>query len=180
MPWIYVEDWSLDIFIKEIAPDLPHEDMLLKVFAMEGDPRGENVFSNPNLFTQEVSGEPFSPEDVFQYGERTWTGADIEEVLEKTAHQTLWKNARALFRFSHENGFTNAAMLFQVNGKYRFDHPMVVIDGIDQLNERSIHLDIFFPTSVKALRHLMSSSESSEMANLMKGSKWRRKPRFKY
>jgi hypothetical protein len=180
MPWIYVEDWSLDIFVKQIAAELPHQEILLKVFAMEGDPRKENVFACPNLFAEEASGAPFSPTEVFQYGERSWTGADLEDFLQQTASRPLWENARALFRFSHENGFTEAAMLFQVEGVYRFNHPMVVIDGLDHLNEQSIHLDIFFPTSVRALTNLMSVSESTEISDLMKGSKWRRKPRFKY
>lgn len=160
--YLFFSDWSQFLPLLE-ARGIPHGGRIIKAYAVKQDPK--ITLKKPGLVVLESTTQPFTKDEVFDYGERgTYKGPKLEEEMQRLglsaiASQTI----RALFRFANakENAFCQYAMSIQVEGRWFIDHPFGGLHGLDKAIEdperrsRSIHLDIFTERSLTVLRRII-------------------------
>jgi hypothetical protein len=178
---LHFEDWSWPMLLDQIeAKDLVHGGNIIKVYASEEDPR--DIFGNPDLTVVEVDGGPLVSTEKYVYPDRdTYTGEDLEAEIDTYDLTELGSNTvRALFRFSHEQGFNNIAMAARRGDDWLIDHPFGAIDGIplahlNELRVHSMHLDIFHPDSLPVLREIVDFDDPSKVMESLDGTRLRMK-----
>lgn len=81
MKYLHFEDWSDPMFLSHVEKNgLPHIGKIIKVFA--SDRRPDERFGKPGLAVVESSGDPFTTDERFDYGENgVFAGMDLEERL---------------------------------------------------------------------------------------------------
>lgn len=132
-------------------------DRLIKVFATTEDPR--MLYSKESLAVVQMNGEPFTDTEQFFYkGRGLYTGEILECELAIRGHTEGAKEViRALMRFANipELGFCQRAMEARLpTGEWLIPHPFEDLHGADNPRrpEGDIHLDIFYPDSLKAIK----------------------------
>jgi len=174
--FIHFENWTSDLTISTLTSiGLPHDGKVIKVFATEFDPRVE--YERPSLLTIPVPDEEFTIAEQFDYGDRgIYTGLNLETGLNRFRLADSGKRmVRALFRFANkpEMGFCQRAMQAQLqDGSWLINHPFEDIDGIRMAenNDRrinSIHLDVFFPESIKALKRIVDLTDGKPYSEVL-------------
>lgn len=157
--YLHFQNWSSAPSIPERLDtlQLPHQNEVVKVFSSPEDPRVE--LDRPALHVVETDGDAFASAEEYEYlRRRKYTGAELEEELAAYDLSELGRSmVRSLFRFSHEQGFCQAAMAAQRRNLWVIRHPFESVDGIASrgkpVPERALHLDIFLPGSLqKALK----------------------------
>lgn len=134
---IHFENWSEPMFLGTLErAGKPHGGRIIKVFANEADPR--ELSGKDSLVVVETSGEQITPSEVYSYpGNRTYSGATIEEELARYGFDAATeRKARALFRFSNQYGFCQAALSARWADGTGISHPLEDIDGIPPKNGR--------------------------------------------
>ena len=168
--YLHFEDWS---------PFLPllgrqgkkHGGKIIKVFATDDDPRER--LNKSSLVVVESSDEPFTEEDVFDFGERgVYTGRDFEQaVAEKGANDKATRIARALMRFAtrEDTGFAYVGMQIRVGDRFLIEHPLDGLHGWERAVggraglEETLHLDIFSPISLPRLRRIVDFEDPAQI-----------------
>jgi len=179
--YIHFEDWSEPLFVEMLdKKGLPHDGRIIKVFADVDDPRVK--FEQSGLTVIEGNSAAFSTEESFDYGERgAYSGPQLEETLAAfDLDETGEFSIRSLFRFSNEFGFCQAAMSARKEGQWLIDHPFGDLDGVanatsNPARSHGIHLDIFFPDSIVALREVVDFDDPTRVLDPMKAVRLRRK-----
>ena len=140
--------------------NLPHSNRVIKVLASAGDPRRE--LGKGTLATASVVDIPFSATEIFDYeGRQAYSGDELEAKLQAyELSQRGNKTVRALFRFANQHGFTQDSMTTTKGNGWLIEHPFGDIDGIDiatriASREPLIHLDLFLPATMVALRQVV-------------------------
>lgn len=177
--FIHFEDWSSPIFLNQLTTkNIPHGDKIIKVFASDENPN--TIFKKPGLVVLEMDDSPFSSEEAYDYGDRgRYSGTQLEKKLAGYGLNDFGKRTmRALFRFSNQEGFCQAAMETKVDDKWLIDHPFGDIDGItnaitNPARENSIHLDIFFPSSLERLKSIVNFDKPDATVPMIEGTRWR-------
>lgn len=176
--YLHFEDWSAPMFLQKLErAGLPHADKIIKVFASERDPR--LALGKSALTVVSVDGSPFLNTDKFEYpGRETFTGSDLErKIADFNLGNTGNMSIRSLFRFANEHGFCQAAMAAETDEGWLVDHPFGDIDGIDvaqpqAAREHGIHLDIFFPDSLKVLKRVVDYDDPDTTPTMREGQAW--------
>lgn len=159
--FIHFEDYTQFTWVLD-KKGISHGGRIIKVFATRDDPR--SIFDKPTLQSLQLSDEPLTEMDKFDFGERNiYTGSDYEIYMTNHVFTELGKRiARTLIRFaSQENtGFTQAAMNAKYkDGSWLISHPLEDIDSLNKASingkENLLHLDIFFPESLRRLKQIV-------------------------
>jgi hypothetical protein len=177
---IYFEDWSQPIFLDQLdQKGLPHAGRIIKAYAAAEDPR--LAFNDTGIVTLNVNGEAFDADETYEYpGRGVYTGTELETTLAGYGLRNGGDHvARALFRFSNQGGFCQAAMAVERDGDWLIDHPFRGIDGLESarrepVDEKDIHLDIFFPESLRKLREIVDYDDQRMVMGIREGMRWRR------
>src|SRR3989344_505719 len=168
---LHFEDWTNDLTIATLdQKGLPHVGRVIKVFATKSDPRG--VYRRPDLRVLPVPDEEFSFSEQYDYPNRNYNGHELEADLNRLSLDDVGKRTvRALFRFANspEMRFCQRAMMAtRPDGTWLIDHPFADIDGIVQAEKdpkrtNAIHLDVFLPQSIQALRKIVDLKNSLQI-----------------
>lgn len=155
---------------------LPNQGEVVKVFSSPEDPRAE--LDQPTLHVVEADGEPFAESEVYKYERRrAYPGTELEEDLASyELGQVGMKTVRSLFRFSHGEGFCQAAMAARRQRGWVIKHPFESIDGIATAirtrRERALHLDIFLPESLDKLLESVDYRDTDAVLPWQNGARW--------
>lgn len=176
---VYFEDWSAPVFLGMLDRNgLEHGGRIIKAFAAAEDPR--RALGHPDLATEEVGVGPFKKDETFEYeGRGVYDGNELEALLGAYALVNGGRDiSRALFRFSNRHGFCQAAMRARSGDDWLISHPFGEIDGLQEARrdpgrEKSIHLDIFFPSSLELLRGIVDYDNPAELVTIKEGAAWR-------
>jgi len=162
------------------ADGLPHDGRIIKVFASSEDPRF--LLGMPDLAVVQANGHPFTNDEAYTYEDRgTYSGAQLQEVVQSYELPAVGRfGVCSLFRFSNSQGFCQAAMAARKGNDWLIDHPLKEVDGIDmaQRNPKrahSVHLDIFFPDSVRTLRRIVDIDNTDKVPDCMDAMRARRR-----
>lgn len=179
---IYFEDWSHPVLLDQLGKKgLPHAGRIIKAYAVAEDPRvASEDWSRMQTF--DINGEPFDADETYEYPDRgVYVGSELDMKLADYNLRNGGEHiARALFRFSNQRGFCQAAMAAEANGGWLIDHPFGDIDGLEIASrqperEHDIHLDIFFPDSLQALRRILDYDDRQTIMGMREGMNWRRR-----
>lgn len=182
--YLHFEDWSqFTDFLTQKG--MPHGDRIIKVKASLEDPR--DTFEKKTLEVLRYSGGPFKKE-IFDFGERgIYSGVAVEQYMEERCFTETGKRvARALFRFAvqPEAGYVQRAMAFKRGDRWLIDHPMEDLDGLAYASrtgqEGRIHLDIFYPDSLEALKGFVNIDDPSQIMSLREYRDYERKVYLDY
>ncbi len=179
--YLHFQDWSEPLLLERLSKVGPlRGDKIIKVFASEADPR--QALGRSALTVLESPGLPFEESENFSYKRRrAYGGGELESKLAEYALGNHGQHVvRSLFRFSHEYGFTQAAMSAKINNQqWLIKHPFENIHGIgiaasNSKHERLIHLDIFFADSLAELKQVVNVNYDKPEALLPKrdGTAW--------
>ncbi len=168
--FLHFSDWSE--FIKSLEEKgIPHGGRIIKVYASHEYPG--NTLGRLTIPKVEVSGEPFTNNEVFAYPEReSYTGTELEEEMTRKGLSEAAKfYVRALFRFANSEELQAcqfAMSLKDEGGNWMFDHPFEDLDGITESlsNPRrngAIHLDIFGPRSLVNLQKFVDFNDETQL-----------------
>lgn len=171
--YLSFSDWSS--FIKDLdRKGIPHGDKIIKVYATREDPR--RLLKRPDIFVVESNGDPFTEEEFFKYpGRQAYRGQELEESLvERGLTEDAKERFRAIFRFANlpETQFCQYAMPYTQDGKWVFDHPLDIIDGLKlaarnhEGRSAGIHLDIFSARSLANLRKLFDIDQEKRLVDV--------------
>lgn len=155
---------------------LPHQGEVLKVFSSPEDPRAE--LDQPALHVVEADGDPFDEAEVYAYERRReYPGPELEEdLMAYDLSQVGMKTVRSLFRFSHKEGFCQAAMAASRRSVWVIKHPFQSIDGLSTAgqsqHERTLHLDIFLPESLKKVLESVDYRDPEVVLPWQDGVRW--------
>lgn len=177
--FIHLEDWSAPMFFAQIEKKgIPHGDTFIKIFASFENPV-ESFSNKPDLAVFEISGEPFSSDEYFQFSDREpYTGDVLEQDIQalqltKPGEQVV----RALFRFASREdiGIIQNVMRLRNDDGWILQHPFQEIDGIRPSKrytgekETSIHIDIYHPSSLAVLRHFIDIDNAENLLSFREG-----------
>lgn len=174
--YLHFEDWSEPMWLNHLeSKKLPHVGRIIKVLASGADPR--SVLERPGLSVVESSGAPFKPDEDYDYYPRSiYTGPDLESQLASyNLSDFAQRIVRSLFRFANSQGFCQTAMAAKKDDSdWLIDHPLEDIDGIENAQrsprrEAFIHLDIFFPKSIEALRSVIDLDNPEALLGAREG-----------
>lgn len=158
--YLHFEDWSS--FIPWLDQrGVKHGEKIIKVYASDEDPREK--FNKSTLAVVESSDEPFTEDDVFDFGERgVFTGLDYERSMaERGVNDKAARIARALARFATREDARFAYVGMQqvkADGTFLIGHPLDGIHGWEWVlrgKEEFLHLDIFTSISLPRLRGIV-------------------------
>ena len=181
--YLHFEDWSERILLDELdRKGLRHADKIIKVMASGQDPR--ITLGKSALTVVSGDGAIFRSDEAYDYpGRETYTGKKLEKTLGSFSLSERGNQAvRALFRFSNQHGFCQAAMLARTEQGWLIDHPFGDIDGIEAaqrqpIREASIHLDIFFPESIAVITSVVDISNPDAILSFREGLRFQRQQR---
>jgi hypothetical protein len=183
--YVHFQDWSEARLLQSLDERrLPHGDRIIKVMTSEVDPRV--ALGRSALTVVESGGGVFDADETFAYAQRrTYSGDELEEGLAKYGlGEVGQRTVRGLFRFSHNAGFCQAAMMAKKpipsRNEWLIRHPFEHMDGIEAAQrlparEGLIHLDIFFPRSLEDLRRVVDYDDETALVGSMEWIRWFRK-----
>ncbi len=179
--YVHFEDWSTAPTVQSRLEtlSLPHEERVIKIFASGEDPRP--ALGRSALTIVESDGSVFSEDEEYPYERRrSFSGPELEDDLQAYGLSDDGQRiARSLFRFSYEQGFSQRAMAAVRKGNRgrSIRHPYESIDGLaaaqhQPAREKAIHLDIFLPDSLAALREAVDYDDPEAVLGWKEGVKW--------
>lgn len=179
--FLHFEDWS------HAAPALDEKGIrncgrVIKVFGTLENPRV--TLEKRGLAVVPGNSGGFDPKEKFEYPNReTYSGrmftTDLGTLrLGRTGERTL----RSLFRFAYEHGFNQAAMSERAGDGWLTQHPFYDVDGIEKASQDNrqavnLHLDIFFPESLDALRDVVDFDNPAVLLNAREATRQRMQAR---
>lgn len=181
--YLHFEDWSP--YTKDLDNrGIPHGDRIIKVMATPENPK--RIFGKDTLKIPRYPYRPFRDE-TFDFGERgMYIGTSLEQYMEGKDFTEMGKRiTRALFRFAvqPEAGFVQRAMAAKKDDDWFIDHPFKDLDSLLCAtipgSEGRVHIDIFYPDSLEALRKFVDFDKSSqiisyeEYKDYIRRTKWR-------
>jgi hypothetical protein len=172
---VHFQNWSERYLLESLEKrNLPHGNRIIKVFATAEDPRA--ALGRSALTVIPGDPQPFSDQETYSYpGRQSYSGPELEGKLADTGLEELGvRTTRALFRFSNQHGFCQAAMAAKSGEDWLIDHPFGDIDGLGiaaqhPKRQRMIHLDIFFPGSLNALSSVVDYEDPQLVLNMREG-----------
>lgn len=178
--FLHLEDWTVPIFLEQLkGKGFENINRLIKIYASQQDPR--QSWNKPDLTIFEVNDSPFTPDELYTFPDRdNYTGADLENRLAGLGLTEKGQRAfRTLFRFSYQEGFTTEAMLAKKGENWLIEHPFEVVDEVESAIKnprfsRSLHLDIFFPDSIRRLEEKVGTENELVILG------WREAGRLRY
>jgi hypothetical protein len=175
--YLYFENYSHYLFMLD-QKGTPHGDKIIKVYAAEADPRIR--LGKPKLAVVESPDHPFSTEIFVYPGRETYTGVQIEEMINRlNLNEIGIRIVRALFRFSNRPDleFCQAGMAIKNDRGWLIDNPLQDIDGLNQSTRSAdikslvLHLDIFVPESLRRLDQLIHLNDPEHLVEIRDGLK---------
>ena len=176
---VHFEDWTNPVLVDRLdEKGLPHSDKIIKAFASNTDP--SKALSRPKLAVVEASAEVFTKADAFKYdGRGTYRGDTVNWFIDRFMVDEHSKRVfRALFRFANQSGVCQAAMQAEANRDWAYATPYDIINGMGK-TERDpsmafdIHLDVYIPEALKALRQTFDYENPETMLDNSVGIPWR-------
>ncbi len=172
---IHFQDWTDERLLDSLNErDIPHGGRIIKVCATDEDPRDLTGYAD--LVVVDGESAPFTDEETYPYADReTYKGAALEAHLIAIALGDLGsRSVRTLFRFSNQQGFSQAAMAARLGEAWLIEHPFHCIDGIEAAlrqpgRERAIHLDIFFAASLRCLKGIVDYDDPKKVLSMQDG-----------
>ncbi len=189
--FIHFENWAN--YMGGIDARIPNQGTAIKAYATFSDPR--DFFQNPALAVVEVNHEPFTIDEMFNYGDQRegYSGIGLESDLSRAHEMSLRfqpeiplddiakKTVRAMMRLSHSSEFpaaTNAMLAKDIDGTWYFNHPFSLFHGFEKLAPRkgrnmAIHFDILSPDSLELLSRVFDWNDASKLVPIREGKKIR-------
>jgi hypothetical protein len=172
--FLYFSDWTSPQNLEKLEErGFPHAGKLIKVFASSENPSDK---IGRKLSITQVDDSPFEPDVEFKFqGRAYWTGSELEVYLDHFhLKDEEEQKARSLFRFANspEMEITQLAMLARraVTGTYHYNHPLAIIDGLDEARERGrlngLHLDIFTQRSIDRLANIINLENTEGLVTI--------------
>lgn len=179
---VHFEDWSDQITLGMLPEGFPNVGKIIKAFATDLDPR--ETLDRPSLVVVESNDDVFDKDEAFEYpGRGVYVGNELEVKLAELELGDIGvRSLRALFRFSNQEGFCDAAMAATNSSGWLIEHPFGSVDWQDRAKQRprraeKIHLDVIFPESIKALGRTVDIEDPIQLLTRSEGTLLRRPQR---